>query len=380
MTISQAFREVISPPAGISPYVPNEGAPVIVTELTGQKRQIVLRGRALPFRGPSFSSTQRVKTTYYTGNPEATQQLFGPTYDNTTFTGIWRDKYLQPQPGTEQAPVAVRGFTQPITAEMLIDCFLDLQRSGSTLEVTWSMYRRIGVLRRAELTPDRTEDQGWSLEFEWSSDGTVAPEQTPLQGLDPDAIDSAMTSLGDIWAAGAGVADLIQEYDARIFTMISELQGKVDEVLQQCRVLANAITLPTRVVQGIRSSATSIAELVGQLLTETIEAPYTVAMTSDGVAGLFTLEAFRRDLAFFGETLRMSVDAAASNLEARAQPDPLRVVIMDQSGSLRAIALREYGDADAWQTIADVNGFDSSSVSPGTQVIVPPAPGLTGVT
>lgn len=380
MTIASAFREVISPPGGISPYAPNEGAPLIVTELTGSKRQVILRGRALPFRGPEFASTQRLKTTYYTGNPEGTQQLFGPQFDSTTFSGMWRDKYLQPPPGSQQAPVQVRGFSQPVTAEMLIGVFLDLQLSGSTLEVIWSMYRRIGTLRRVALTPDRTEDQAWQLEFEWLGDGSQAPEQSPLVGLDPDAIQTAMSTLGDLWAAGTGAIDMIQSYDARIFQLISGLQSQVDDVLQQCRVLAHAITLPTRVVQGIRASATSIALLVGQLLTEVLENTYTVAMTSDGVAGIFTLESFRRDMAFFGETLRESVNQAASNLESRAEPDPLKVVVMDESGSLRQLAQREYGNADAWQTIADVNGFDGSSVPPGTQVIVPPAPGLTGAT
>jgi hypothetical protein len=96
------------------------------------------------------------------------------------------------------------------------------------------------------------------------------------------------------------------------------------------------------------------------------------------VSSVLTMEAFKRDLAFFGETLRETVLSATMSLEARAEPDALRIVTMDQSGSLRVLAQREYGNADSWQAIADVNGFESSSVAPGTQVIIPPAPGQTG--
>lgn len=376
MTIASAFREAISPAGGLTPYVPNEGAPLIISELTGQRRQVTLRGRALPFRGPEFGFTQRTKVTYYTGNPEGTQQLFGPTFDPTTFTGVWRDKYLQPDVETRASPVTVQGFDQPTTAEGLIDIFRELVLSGSTLEVQWSMYRRIGTLRRFVATPDRTEDQGWSAEFEWTGDGTEAPEQSPLEALDVDRIQSAMNALNDLSAFDP--LDTLQAFEARVFSLIDEIQTKVDDVLQQCRVLANLATLPQRVVQGIRSAATSISMLVGQLLQETVEATYTIAINEDGVSNVLTMEAFKRDLAFFGATLRESVLAATMSLEARSEPDALRIVTMDQSGSLRVLAQREYGNADAWQAIADVNGFENSSVPPGTQVIIPPAPGQTG--
>jgi hypothetical protein len=378
LTIASAFREVISPPGGLSPYVPNEGAPVIITELTGQKRQVVLRGRALPFRGPEFGISQRSRVTYYTGNPIGTQQLFGPTFDPTTFTGIWRDKYLQPDPSTGQAAVTVRGFPQPTTAEAMVGIINELILSGSDLEVQWSMFRRFGIVKRFTPSPDRTEDQPWSLEFEWHSDGTQPPEQTTLQTLDPNKIESAMSQLSDLVAFDP--IDTILSYEARIFSLIDQIQTQVDDVLTKCRVLANAITLPTRVVQGIRGAATSVAFLVGQLLTEVLENGYTVAMTDDGVAGIFTMEAFKRDVGTFAGILRDSVNQAAQSLESRAEPDALRIVTMDGSGSLRVLAQQEYGNADAWQLIADANGFDSSSIPPGTQVIIPPAPGLTGVT
>lgn len=380
MSIASAFRQAISPLGGngLTPYVPNEGAPLIITELTGQKRQVTLRGRALPYRAPEFPVTQRSKVTYYTGNPEGTMQLFGPEWGGTTFNGVWRDKYLQPDIDTQSVPVVVKGFSQPTTCEALIGIFEELMLSGSTLEVQWSAYRRFGILKRFTPTPDRTEDQAWSAEFEWFGDGTQAPEQTQLASLDVDKLQGAMNALNDLSAFDP--LDTLVSYEARIFSLIDAIQSQVDDVLTQCRTLANLATLPQRVVQGIRASATSVAFLVGQLLQETVEAGYTIAMTDDGVAGVFSMEAYRRDLAFFGGVLRESVLSAAQNLEQRAEPDAVRLVTMDQSGSLRVMAQKEYGSADAWQTLADANGFESSQVPPGTLVIVPPAPGTTGVT
>jgi hypothetical protein len=132
------------------------------------------------------------------------------------------------------------------------------------------------------------------------------------------------------------------------------------------------LSLPARLVQSVRASATSIAFLAGQLIEDLVGTAYTSMQTADDLGSVLSAEAWRRDAAFFAGQLRASVLDAARALEAQQEPDPVKVVIMDGSGSLRALAQREYGNADAWTNIAAANGFESAYVDPGTEVFVPP--------
>lgn len=354
-----------------------EAAPLQIREMTGRRRRVLLRDRALPFRGPSFAIDQRTKRTWYAGNPEATAQVFGVEFDlPTQFLGMWRDRYLQP--GDAAALVEVEGFPTPDTAEAMCKIFSDLVRAGGALEVTWSFVRRYGLLKRFSFKPDRTEDIAWEAEFEWIGDAeTSAPRMELVPDVDFEAVQTAMAELSD--HAAFDPIDTLIAYQAQIFARINELEGKVEDFLQAGRVLADAATLPARVVSGVRASATSIAFLGGQLIEELLSAPYTTAQVVDDLGAVLAGESFRRDMAFFAGQLRASALDTAIALDHRAEPDPVRVVTMDGSGSLRALAQREYGRADAWQVIADANGFEGAFVAPGTEIFVPPAPGTVGV-
>ena len=62
-----------------------------IIPLEGGLPVISLAGFMLPFRGVSFPTEQRIKTTYYPGNPQASQTVVGPTLPNTTVVGRWMD-------------------------------------------------------------------------------------------------------------------------------------------------------------------------------------------------------------------------------------------------------------------------------------------------
>jgi len=356
-----------------------EGAPITITERSGRQRSITLSSRASSFRGQaSFAIGQRAKVTYYSGNPVGTMQLFGPTFDfPTTLTGIWRDRYL----GEDGAQlVTVQGFPPPKTAEDLEGCFADLIKSGSDLVVQYSHWRRYGVLKTFTAKPDRTEDVHWEAEFMWYADGvTKAPRSSSPAQFDPAKVKARMSELSD--HATFDPLDTLVAFQAKVFQAIADTEGRVNDLLEQGRTLAGLLTLPARVVQGVRAAATSIAFSAGQLIEEVAGVPYTYAQVVDDVGSLLQAEAWRREAAFLAGQLRAAALDAARALEKRQEPEGVRVVTVDGTGSLRAVALREYGSADAWGQIADANGFDGPFVEPGTEVFVPPArPASTGST
>ncbi len=352
-----------------------EGSSLQIRELTGRKRSIVLSGRAGPFRGPKWGVQQRTKRTTYPGQPEATLQLFGIDFDvPTQLTGMWRDRYLG-----EKGLVTVEGMPPPQTAEALKNIFEDLVRAGSTLEVIWGFYVRRGVLKRFEGKPDRVEDVGWEAEFEWIGDGqTTAPRPKFPDAPNVQKVKASMAALSD--QAVFDPVDVLVAFEAKVFSQIAELEDRVQDLLGAVQVLANAVTLPARVVSSVQQAATAIAFTCGALIETVLSTPYVYLQVIDDLASVLRAEAWRRDMASYAQHLRGDTLSVAAAFERRAEPDPVRIVKAGPHGNLRKIAADEYGRADAWQLIADANGFDGPYVEPGTEVWVPPAPGPVGVT
>lgn len=355
-----------------------EGGGFVIRERTGRTRSITLSGRAGPFRGPTWALQQRTKKTKYAGNPEATLQLFGYDVDMpTTITGMWRDRYL----ASDEKLVVVEGFAEePKSAEAMVEIFSDLVRGGATLEVTWGFARRIGVLKRFEFKADRVEDVGWTAEFDWQADGQAKAKRALSLPSAPnlDQVKAAMTALSDHVAFDP--VDTLLAFEAQLFSKISELQDRVEDLLTGARVLANALTLPARVVSAVTASATSIAFSAGQVIETVVGAPYTTVQVVDDLGAVLRAEVYRRETAALASDLRSSALGVADAFQKRAEPDPIRVVRADATGSLRAVAQREYGKGDAWGVIADANGFEDAFVPPGTELFIPPSPGPVGAT
>ena len=352
-----------------------EGAPITIRERTGRKRSIVLSSRASAFRGSvKFAVGQRSKVTWYVGNPEGTQQLFGPSFDfPTNLVGVWRDRYLGAVDPSETPLVTVVGFAVPKTAEDLEACFKDLLITGSDLVVDYAQWRRVGILKQFTATPDRPEDVHWEAEFQWRGDGfTTAPR--PKFGatvFEPARISRAMEALTD--HSVYNPIDTLVAFEAKIFQAIADLQDQVNSLIDQGRTLAQLLTLPARLVQQVRAAATTIAFGVGQLIEEVVGSGYTTAQVTDDTASVLKASAWRYEAAYLAAELRASALDAAQALEDRKAPSDVRVELVDGSGSLRALAARVYGQADAWTVLADANGFDGPFVPPGTQIFVPPA-------
>lgn len=359
--------------SGLVPGALVEGAPLLIRERTGRKRAVTLRDRALPLRSsaPSWTDRQRSEATYYPGNPIATRQLFGASLEaQTTFSGVWRDRYLVLD---DQPVVEVEGFPVPRTAEALVRIFRDLLRSGAALEVTWSFFRRIGVLAEFSAKPERTEDIGWELVFEWDQDGEAeAQRKRYAPELNADRIAEQVTALSD--EAALDPIDTLTSYEAKLFAGVNAIEGRVTALLEDARVVAGVLRVPAQVVQSVRASATSIAMLSAQLIEESVGSAYVTAQVVDELGPVLRAETWRREMAYLAAQLRESALDAAMALEAQREPDPVRIVTVDQSGSLRVVAQKEYGNADAWQTIADANGFEGAQVAPGTEVFIPARP------
>jgi hypothetical protein len=342
-----------------------------IEEQSGQRRRVALRGRALPNQGVSFGVRTRTQRTWYAGNPVATQNVLGVEYENTTIEGRWSDRYLTDQ-------VEVRGFDPVVLAEDLVRIFEELCRSGQLVRVQWGSQVRFGVVASFDPTWIRQEDVNFSVEFEWSGADPLA--FAPRAGAVP-AEDLPLRS------AAAAVDDripfdppgLIPDVRALLLDRINRIRVGVGQVFDGLRAAQGVALLPLTVVGSVLTAAESIRVETEDLLGDTMDRVYTGFVLSDRVQDVFKAENWRRDLGFRASGQRTAALRQGKALVRSARPGALAIVKLPEAMTLRGVALRYYGDADGWQAIADVNGFDRSLLEAGTLVVIPPREGRPAV-
>lgn len=361
---------------------------------TQKGRVISLEGRALPYRGVEWETEMRLKTTYYPGNPVATQQTIGPIEKNTVITGMWKDIFL--------GNGAARRNVQVIR---------DLVRTAQAVEVTWGIGSinsfttpfksvgdpivRRGFIKRIKAKFDRPQDVTFDIEFEWR--GADDQTKAPVFSSEPLKLQNVLSSLSETLAT---IRNAVYNFNAKLagLTDFSKWKDALDDV--QNTIAAGVDTLNTVV-----DSAANVAELPNDLLDRTRESFAGVVGACqngrklfDAIVGDWTdgrlLTDFGLDMARLGKkmaaaftptddplkfldatTLNMAVvhsfdksseDATQQDVFFAAQqiPEVIATVRPPVGSDLRDIAIQFYDDPDMWWQIADYNGLDSSEVPP----------------
>ena len=177
------------------------GTAFVITELTGEKRTITMKGRGLPKRPFTLSGSMRTDLSWYAGSPEGTLQIMGASLDPTTISGKWSDKFLsifseeedvQAAFGTDHiagqpvrfendrqdtaAPVTISGGGVGEGAPAGFDSVGELankideiRRQGQILEVKWGRQLRRGILQKFTQNWHTTQDLEWEMVFQWMS-------------------------------------------------------------------------------------------------------------------------------------------------------------------------------------------------------------------
>ncbi len=182
-------------------------------------REIVLRGRTLPYQGVGWGTTQRVDINYFPGNPVAIAQVIGATWNDTTCTGRWSDLFLRndehapdlinfatlaetalpdvdaavanrlPTTGLQDLPDNTTSTTfqsggalpprKARTAGAIRDAIYALCRGGQLLRVEWGAIVRYGYIGEFTPTHDREQDIDWEIMFKWIGKEPTQPQPQP---------------------------------------------------------------------------------------------------------------------------------------------------------------------------------------------------------
>lgn len=334
-----------------------------IRELEGQARVLVLKGRALPYQGVAWEASQKVVTTYYPGNPVATQQIVGTEYGPTEIHGMWKARFLPGQ-------VETAGFGDIDNPEALVLAMEAILEGGSPLEVVWGNIVRYGVLSNFKANWLRLQDVEWSAEFTWKGKEQTAPRASGLVD-----IQAPVTQALGQWNDSGTLypTNLLNQWLGGFQALLFSARVASGEVLGSLRQASAAVQVPRNAALGAASAANAFRGDAQAILQQTVDVPYTSIQVDDSVVSVLDLESWRRSQALETRRLNAAQITQARNLVDVIEPGAIAIVSIAQNTTLRQLAIKYYGNADRWQAIADANGFVDSQVEAGTLVIIPPA-------
>lgn len=401
-------------------------APVItIAELTGQRRVITLRGRALPYRGSlKFTSQQRIDEGEYTGFPRVNHTVLGGRELDTEMNGVWKDRFLGDESaGSDQQASAfiedfvpdgvsvpvdspLSAFNKLLSARDLCLLFESLAYEGPPLRFKWLHIRRIGRLEKFEQDWQNPHDVAWKMTFKWISRdeqvGLPSPAQTTLTGL-ADAFKAGAvdvheaTNFDDLDDLDPRFADTIDIGVGKIEAAIAEVEDTIENRVQAIGDATSALRRVTSIGVFLRDQAQQLIDALDEVVYPAMVAvkqPGTAVPTgfsfdvltdvSLGKSGDFveSLTSVPPGAAISAACQNRAAARAARHLKHVAarqrfsairqlEADSIGVVTIRDGEDLRDVAATFYGDSADWEQIRSYNELSTVSPPIGTVVFVP---------
>lgn len=386
---------------------PAQAFPLIIQEVTGDARTLILRGRSLPYRGVAWGSDLRVETKYFPGQPVAQAQVLGPVWTDTSMRGMWKDAFLFddesrvtllgfPAIGAAGRPGSATfggksfasggsipgGVGEARRARTVRDAFLLLQRAGQLLRVEWGSNVRYGFLKSFVPDHDREEDIRWEMTFTWIGDSSSPPKPKVRPKFDPPgflaaliaAVQAFLNAMNAAIAKLYGAALLVTQRITRIGSLITGLINTITS-------LAGLLFVPRDVLGVIKQQITAIKLAVRDLLA-TIRggsAAYNAARSGGNPAEINIASEAAAAIAFNAARLGVEMSLTLDQLGELESPGLLGVFTTPNDVTLRDVSTRFYGRPEGWTLIADFNGIAGSIAPRGTVLRIPDPANLQGV-
>jgi len=347
----------------------------IIEELTGESRRVELNGRGLPFRPFTLKGVQRSETTWYPGNPRATQSIFGSGLEPTTVSGRWTTKFLV---DTDSTPPITVNYTVVTSAREASEVLDSIRAQGQTVRVEWDGLVRRGILKEWEQSWFTSHDVEWTAKFEWSDSGddeagAVLSHETSggevslaigaaLKELD-DSIDASDLNLGSFNPAGA----LNQVLNA-----ISDIGDVVESILFVAANTANDSPFD----QGRRLVAllTSVVDLAGFASMLDLQPPRFFFTNGDdfGFGDYMKALAWQRNTVRNARRLQRLAALHRQVVLRTVQTQLLAVHTATAGEDLRDVSRTYYKTPFEWRRLLHFNSLESSELDAGQMILVPP--------
>jgi len=389
--------------------MPTEVPAFVIRELTGQRRAVSLRDRALPYRPLVLEGTQRVKVSYPAGSPEGHGTVTGPTEEETEIEGMWKDMFI----GTNlsgrpmillfaaRSGANTAGAMTPVpTAVEAIELIDSMRIDGQQVEVEWGPIRRKGFIKKFRYKYHNVHDVEWSLTFIWTSKGSTSPRPT-YGALAPSQLDtggSLRESVGRLLRALDAPGQVVEENMAELRNTINRVTDAslaIDQTVAGLfdQTAPRGITGPVQgLLGGVVADATSVMNAfensgwAGMFTDFRRVVPYSQHVASTPPTSAFDAA----DAQFLNDVdpvqiLQAQLYGIEGRNDARAIRDEAelrRRALLSDDGNflgtyrarsnedLRSVSSLYFGTPDQWRQIMLDNALTSSILEEGQEVRV----------
>lgn len=349
---------------------------LIIAEQTGDKRQFVFTGRALPYREVEFAGEQSMELTRYAGNPIRTAQVFGPEEEPTEMGGMWKDKYINNPVGRPAVYTQNGQQVVLLSAFDIVQAVDDMRRKGQELVVQWGPIVRRGLLKRFAHKWLNLHDVTWAMRFEW-----ISQNEADVPAVFAKDTDYA-NALGTLNGYVQGLQNIIDQAEDMVGTQLSQYTGMVTTlsglVQQFFDTTSNAIDTTITIIDQQRRIAGILDSIAGSVddMTDTILATPAelVAVAPAGVpveGPILSAETTNRQLVSTLRDMKYSALETQQDVLKAIDPDLVAMFVATGNTDLRDVSQEFYDTADEWRSLMVYNNMDDSRLSSGDEVFVP---------
>ncbi len=343
-----------------------------ITELTGDRRNVRLVDRALPYRPFRLVTKQRVEVEWNGGYDQGTANVMGAMEDPTSMQGMWKDMFIA---DNVAKPWQLNG-TPVLSVEEAVATMEDICRCGQLLQVSWNTQLRHGFMSEFEASWENPNDVAFTMKFDWTSRG---------QAIVPAVIAGTTVSS----AAGA-YRGILRQLDAartppfpmasRLYRLITEGSAEIaallDGALNTASAYAGQALQTVGAVQRMVSTSQRVIGLVGDFILE-LEANVIGAYNSTVALGSLSSTLYLQTVQYLAEfkrvlrLLRRTAINTTTDLFPQIQNQVLAVHNAIEGQHLREVSAKYYRTPNNWQSIMHYNGLNTPELALGQVVLVP---------
>lgn len=378
------------------PVIDHPVPALLVRELGGEQREIVLSGRALPYSDPGLQleGTMRAEVRWYPGNPVGTVQVLGVEEGETTLRGMWKKRFLQEADVNGGTVYATLDHDPLGDVEDLVALFDDVRRQGQLLHVEWNHIAREGILRRFSQRWVRVRDCEWEATFVWISQAETPgdpvfvsqPNLAEMQQGWRAALEKLKAAVKALLApvqaatrAIQSVANAVNDAVNTVATLVQAIADTVAAVVSAVLDVVDAVRRVVAILQSIKATFRNLVTTLQARFARTMLAlSDTLGIGAATPAQTIAAERNRRGVLDLVRTLLKQALEQETALLKKLGPTLLGTAVAKQDEDLRDVSTRFYGTPDEWRRLAAYNSLSSSRLTAGVLIFVPPLRSATG--
>lgn len=363
------------------------GSSFIITELSGERREVVLSGRGLPYRPFSLKTGQRVVLTRLPGSPVATSTVLGAREDPTNLRGMWKDRFFS---GNDGEPPFKLNNRQIATVREAIDVLEKICQQGQQVRVSWMSIARVGFLTDFEAIWHNIHDVEWVMDFEWVSRGQAPGPAALIASVEASdagsSLRSAFDSIDNITLPT--LFGFVTPYTTALLNFVNGLQDLIFNLEDHVSNTIRKILLPVQAIRGMISIFKSIedeASLLAGYMTAQVAGAMNGnrpvqdpgfstdedAPTVQTFADRMEAERYRREMLLWAAELKRIAADNRRQLEDQTSGELLGTYIAKANEDLRDVSKAYYNTPFEWRRLMVFNNLTSDILTAGQLVLIP---------